>query len=867
MKYYRIIITALFLFLSLALYSQRSAQSLNAAWEFTSEVDGKVKIINIPHTWNAEDPFRDGKEYFRGKGTYQKTLFAPEAWKQKRVFLKFEGSNQITTLFVNNQEVGDHQGGYTGFVFDISESLNPGKENKLRIVVDNSHNLDVPPLDADFNFYGGIYRDLELIISNPVHFEIANEATGNILVKTPEVSIENAKIQVETKVVNHSSENKNSVISIEVFDPESNSVKTLSKKLSLKPSETKSVNFEYQVKNPELWSPDNPDLYRIEARISEQKSGEVLDIFDTKIGFRWFEIDADKGFFLNGKHIKLVGANRHQDFKGLGNALPNKLHKADYKMIKEMGANFIRTAHYPQDPEVYKICDELGLLVWSEIPVINDVTDSEAFHSVALQMQREQISQFFNHPSVIFWGYMNEIFIRLVFNNKITEAEKEAKIKTSVALAEKLEIETKKMDPDRLSVMALHENELYNTSGIAGLPDVIGWNLYFGWYSQGLENFGKFLDEQHKRYPDRPLIISEYGPGADIRIQTEDPKPWDYSEAYQLELHKSYLNQILARDFVVGMAAWNFADFGSSFRQDAMPYINQKGLVNFDRSKKDIYHYYQARLLKAPFIYIAGANYEEKFLQDENDKVEINVFSNAKKVTLKVNDSVEFSAEVKDGLAGFELQLPEGKYLLTAETEKASHSRKITVNYRSNLLSKIDQKELLINVGTHVNYTDPVTKEIWISDQEYKAGGFGYIGGEVFQKSKDKFQGTASDIEGTENDPLFQTMREGIEAYKFDVKKGNYKVSLLFAEPDFNASEENIYNLNSVEKQHRTNLRSFDIKINGEPVSRDFNLARDYGRIRAVEIFYKVKAENGISVEFEANSGKSVLSGIKLEKL
>ncbi len=858
---------ALSILFSFNLAAQRNLQSLNSAWEFSLENQECPEIINIPHSWNTEDPFRDGKEYFRGKGTYQKSLFTPEAWGQKRVFLKFEGSNQITTLFVNDQKIGEHRGGYTGFVWDISDALNPGKENNLRIELDNAHNIDVPPLDADFNFYGGIYRDLELIISNPVHFEIANEATGNILVKTLEVSDESAKIQLETRLVNHSSENKNTLVSIEIFDPESNSVKTLCKKLRLRPSETKSLNFEYQIKDPELWSPDSPNLYSIQARISDQESGEVQDVFDTKVGFRWFEVDPEKGFFLNGNHIKLIGANRHQDFIGLGNALPNKLHKTDYKMIKDMGANFIRTAHYPQDPEVYKICDELGLLVWSEIPVINDVTDSESYHLVALQMQREQISQFFNHPSVVFWGYMNEIFIRLVFNNTITEAEKEAKIKTSVALAEKLEMQTKKLDPDRLSVMALHENELYNTSGIADIPDVIGWNLYFGWYSQGLENFGKFLDNQHKRYPNRPLIISEYGPGADIRIQTEDPKPWDYSEAYQLKLHRSYLNQVLERDFVVGMAAWNFADFGSSFRQDAMPYINQKGLVNFDRSEKDIYHYYQARLLEEPLIYIAGANYEEKFIRDKNEKIKIQVFSNAKKVTLKVNDSLEFSTEVHDALADFSLQLPEGAHVLRAETENIFHSRKIRVNYRSNLLSEIDKKELLINVGTHVNYTDPVTKEIWISDQQYQRGGFGYIAGDVYQRSADKFQGTASDIQGTENDPLFQTMREGITGYKFDVKKGNYRLSLLFAEPNFNASEENIYNLDAAEKAQKINLRSFDVKINGEAVSEDLNLARDYGRIRAVEISYKVNSENGIFVEFEANSGKSVLSGIKLEKL
>lgn len=855
----------LFFTTSLISFGQRSVQSLNAAWEFTSEQQpGKSEIVNIPHTWNTEDAFRDGKEYFRGKGTYEKTLFAPEEWEDRRVFLKFEGSNQITTLFVNEQRIGEHRGGYTGFVFDISEALKPGIENSIRIEVDNSHNLDIPPLDADFNFYGGIYRDLWLITTPKVHFQLANEAAGNLLIRTPEVSEKAGKLEIETQIINSSSENKTTEVQIDIFNPEDKLVKSLRRSVRIEAGETKKVNFRQTVNNPKLWSPSSPNLYRVEASISANNSEK--DLIDSKFGFRWFEADPEKGFFLNGKPMKLIGANRHQDFEGLGNALPDKLHRRDYEMIKEMGANFIRTAHYPQDPEVYRICDELGLLAWSEIPVINDVTDSEAYHDVSLKMQREQILQFFNHPSVIMWGYMNEIFIRLVFNNKMTEAEKEEKIRTSVELAQKLEKQTKELDPDRLTVMALHENEIYNTSKIADIPDVIGWNLYMGWYGPGLENFGKFLDEQHERYPERPLFISEYGPGADIRNQTSDPKPWDYSEAYQLKLHRSYIRQVLERDFVLGMAAWNFADFGSSFRQDALPFINQKGLLNMDRSKKEIYYYYQARLLKEPVIYLAGKNFTERFPTGESEKLQFTVFSNAPEVTLEATGQ-QYTSKVEEGIAAFEIPLPEGKHMLTATAGENKHSREFEVTYLENLISRLEKNDLLINVGTHVQYKDPITKEVWIADQEYHKGGFGYIGGKVYQKSRDKFQGTASDIQGTENDPLFQTMREGIEAYKFDVEEGKYKITLLFAEPEYSASEANIYNLAEVSEEKAAGIRSFDISINGEIVRKDLNLARDYGRIRAVQISFIVRTEGDIEVGLSENLGKSLLSAIKLEKL
>ncbi len=853
---------------SLKVFSQRITQNLNTAWEFASDKNpNQTEIINIPHTWNAEDPFDDGKEYFRGKGIYRKQLFVPEHWKDQQLFLKFEGSNQITTLFVNQTKIGEHRGGYTGFVFDITEALNFGEENQLRIEVDNSHHQDIPPLDADFNFYGGIYRDLKLVVTDKIHFETANEATGNLLIKTTNVSEEKAEVKVETKVVNHTSATKKLKVEVVIFNPNSEKIVVLEKEIKLQPQETKPVRFEYQMKNPQLWSTENPQLYKIEANLFEGKNESPLDHLHSNFGLRWFKANPEKGFFLNGKPLKLIGANRHQDFESLGNALPGVLHRKDYKMIKEMGANFIRAAHYPQNPEVYKICDELGLLVWSEIPVINDVTASQAYHDVALQMQREQILQFYNHPSIVMWGLMNEIFIKMVFNKEMTEAEKEAKIKTTVELAEKLEKETKKLDTTRLSVMALHENEIYNTTGIANIPDVIGWNLYFGWYSPGLENFGKFLDKQHQKYPNRPLFISEYGPGADVRIQTETPKPWDFSEAYQLKLHKSYLNQVLERDYVLGMSAWNFADFGSSFRQDSKPHLNQKGLVNFNRSPKDIYYYYQARLQEEPFVYMAGKNYTDRFVEDENDKVNINVFSNADEVNLSVNDSVNSTVEVKSGIAEFNIALPEGKYQLIARIDGASAERTINVHNRSRLVSQLDKNGIRINVGSHVNYIDPLTDEVWISDEIYSTHGFGYMGGQVFQPSKGKFQGTASDIQGAKNDPLFQTMREGIEAYKFDVEKGEYRVTLLFAEPNTNASEENIYNLNEAEKAEATGVRSFDIKINEVEVKQNLNLAREYGRLRGVTLSYEITAKDGILIEFEATSGKTLLSGIKLEKI
>ena len=550
-----------------------------------------------------------------------------------------------------------------------------------------------------------------------MHFNLASESLGNLLIKTPEVNLEEAEISIESTLVNDAKTSKKISLELSIFDPTGKKIKTLRKITNLGSGTSKSIPIMHRITSPQLWSPDHPNLYRVEAKIYDTKTNMTLDKQTSNFGLRWFSVDSEEGFILNGKPIKLIGANRHQDVTGLGNALPNDQHHSDYKTIKEMGANVIRTAHYPQDPEVYKTCDELGLLVWSEVPVINDVTNSEAYHQNALQMQREQILQFYNHPSVVIWGYMNEIFIRLIFNPKETEAETQDKIQTTVALAKKLEMETKRLDPNRLTVMALHENEIYNETGIADIPDVIGWNLYFGWYSPGLDSFGKFLDDQHSRYPNRPLFISEYGPGSDTRLQTNQPKPWDYSEAYQLKLHKSYINQVEERDFVFGMTAWNFADFGSDIRQDSRPFINQKGLVNMDRSKKDIYYYYQARLLEEPFIYIAGENNETRYIQNKKDTVEVVVFSNAEKVQLSTKTQ-NLEAAVKNGIARFYMELTEGEHQLIAKTEDpnpVSFTRNLKVKNRSHLLEKLNKEALRVNVGTHVYFKDESNNDIWIS--------------------------------------------------------------------------------------------------------------------------------------------------------
>ena len=436
----------LFWGLSIMSYSQdnnRVVQTINTAWNFHKgdiSSPGNIsdikdwEIVNIPHTWNVADAFDNIAGYYRGISWYTRRIFIPVEWKDKKIILYFEGANQEANIFVNNSLAGNHKGGYTAFCFDITSYLTPGS-NRISVQLDNKHDDDIPPLDADYTFYGGIYRDVYLIAVSPVHFDMLNHASCGVFIETPLVSDEKASVKVRMKILNETEQPKWIEISSLIMDKNGVLVSRKDTESRIKAGSYLDLTQEdISVTKPKLWSPAVPYLYTIVTRITDVQSGSILDEVVNPLGFRWFAVDPEKGFFLNGKQMKLVGANRHQDFYGLGNALPNDLHRRDFAKIKEMGANFVRLAHYPQDPEVYRACDELGLLVWTEIPVVNKVTPSEAYFNTCKTMQIEQIRQTFNHPSVIMYGYMNEIFIRHVFSSGQSDEQKKANIEQTLKL-------------------------------------------------------------------------------------------------------------------------------------------------------------------------------------------------------------------------------------------------------------------------------------------------------------------------------------------------------------------------------------------------------------------------------------------------
>lgn len=837
---------------------------INSGWQF-SEDKTTWETVNIPHTWNKLNAFDDNKGYRRGLGYYKKQIFIPSEEKEQLHYLKFNAVNQEATVFINGKKIGNHKGGYTAFNFDISRFIIYNTYNLIEVIVDNSHNENIPPLDADFTFYGGIYRDVELISLPKQHFSLDDFASDGFYVHYKDISNEKGVIDVDV-VLNNKDKKKSKInLKLKLLNADDKIVESLSKTISLKALSSEKITIDFpEIKNPKLWSPDNPYLYRLQLELIDENK-DVLDSKTANVGFRWASVDAKKGFFLNGKPIKLIGVNRHQDYQGYGNAVPMHLQKKDIQIIKNMGSNVIRFAHYPHARELYDLCDELGLLVWTETPIVNKVTNSKEFFDACLNMQNEHIKQYYNHPSVIMIGYMNEIFLRLAFDNKESETEKENRKKYTYELAKKLEDLTRKEAPNHITVMALHFNELYNETKIADLPMLIGWNLYFGWYHDTIKDLGVFLDDQHQRFPNRAIIVSEYGPGADVRISTTQPSRYDYSQEYQLLLHSGYYNQIQERDFVSGMTAWNFADFGSEFRGETIPHVNQKGLVQYNREPKEVYYWYQSILnTRTPFIHIT--NYQNKLTLLNSNSHEVVVFSNQDKGKLYLNNTFFKELNFTSGIARASVTFKEGLNILRAETKLVSDKSSIIVNTIKNLKEKpIDV--FAINTGTHINFTNDVSGVTFLHDRPYSEGLYGYVS----NSGKCEKKLIPNNVKNSNLEAIYQTILVDCKTYKVDVPDGKYKITLYFIEPQLKSNVDVIYNLNPSEKvtPKENDQRIFDVKLNETIIVSEFNMAKEYTDKYGITQSAKIDITNnkGLTITLNPIKGQPVISGILIEKL
>lgn len=599
--------------------------SLNEGWIFCKQ--GVKETVNIPHTWNGIDGQGGGGEegYFRGACTYTKIL--PKY--PGKVYLEFLGANSICTVKVNGRVAGKHEGGYSTFRVDITKLLSSPK-NFLEVTVDNSDSKTTYPGFADFTFYGGLYRGVNLIYDVPdTHFSLTDYGSKGVYV-TPKM---NGDVYVKAIVTGYHTGVK---VRYDVLDAKGNIVATAGDKEKL------------HVNEPILWNGmENPYLYTLKATILD--NGTVMDEAKLRFGFRDIVFDSDKGCFLNGNYIKLKGVSRHQDREEIGNALTIEEHREDLELIKDMGANSIRLAHYQQAGDFYDLCDEMGFLIWAEVPVISRY--NKKAQDNALQQLEELIKQNMHHASIFCWGVQNEITITSE-NDTLIEGIKE------------LADYAKMLDPSRATTQAQF-TMCKPESKLNGLTDILAYNHYFGWYMKTCEGLDEWLDKFRSVNPGLKMGISEYGAEGVLGYFSDNPVQGDYSEGYQAIYHEHYIKSINSRDWIWGSYVWNMFDFGSAIRNEGgVKGRNNKGLVTFDRkTKKDAFYLYKAFWSDDKFVHLAGDRYPVRKIGMQK----FTVYSNCEKVTLKVGAKQKtVTAEGVFVFEDMEIKAGDNKVVITA---------------------------------------------------------------------------------------------------------------------------------------------------------------------------------------------------------
>lgn len=598
----RLVSVVLFMLYGMSMFAQRQDILLNNDWNFrfSHQVQKGTGVrVDLPHTWNAQDALSGKIDYKRGIGNYEKNLFIRPEWKGKRLFIRFEGVNNIADVFINRRHIGEHRGGYGAFIFEITGKVEYGKENSILVRVNNGEQLDIMPLVGDFNFYGGIYRDVHLLITDETCISPLDYASPGVRLIQDSVSHRYAKVRAIVDLSNGSSGNQEVELNVRLLDGQ-RVVKEGTKNVNLSGNEVMQQELTFEIDQPHLWN-GRQDPFLYQAEVTLFRNGQMVDRVTQPLGLRFYRIDPDKGFFLNGKHLPLQGVCRHQDRSEVGNALRPQHHEEDVALMLEMGVNAVRLAHYPQATYFYDLMDKNGIIVWAEIPFVgpggyNDkgFVDLPAFRANGKEQLKELIRQHYNHPSICVWGLFNEL----------TELGD-----NPVEYIKKLNVLAHQEDTTRPTTSA--SNQMGDLNFIT---DAIAWNRYDGWYGGTPADLGRWLDRMHKDHPKICIAISEYGAGASIYHQQDSlvktvPTSWWHPENWQTYYHIENWKTISSRPYVWGSFVWNMFDFGAAHRTEGdRPGINDKGLVTFDRKvRKDAFYFYKANWNREePMLYLTG---------------------------------------------------------------------------------------------------------------------------------------------------------------------------------------------------------------------------------------------------------------------
>jgi len=672
----------------------RQILNINKGWAFLKDwkeapvvIPEAAEIVNVPHCWNATDGQDGGNDYFRGTCCYVKQLEnLPEA---EKYYLEICGANSSADVYLDGKLLAHHDGGYSTWRVDITE--NPG--GLLTIAVNNEPNDRVYPQMADFTFYGGLYRNVNLICVKESHFDLDYYGGPGIAV-TPVMEGSDAKTTVEVFVTNHK---EGQSVRYTLLNAEGKEVAS---------HETAATKMNFRIKNAHLWNGrKDPYLYSVKAELME--NGEVIDTVSTRFGCRSFEIDPQRGFILNGAEYPLRGVSRHQDRLGIGNALLPEHHTEDMDLICEVGATTIRLAHYQHDQFFYDLCDERGLVIWAEIPYISQHMPGGRENTVS--QMKELITQNYNHPSVVVWGLSNEITMNgpndpdLLENHYI------------------LNDLVHGMDKTRLTTMAVLSMCDMDAEYVH-IPDTVSYNHYFGWYGGDTSMNGPWFDKFHEKYPDMPIGCSEYGCEA-LNWHTSDPKQGDYTEEYQAYYHEELIRQLFTRKYLWATHVWNMFDFGADARAEGGENgQNHKGLVTMDRKyKKDSFYAYKAWLSDEPFVHICGKRYTDRV----EDVTRVTVYTNQPTVELFANGESLGIKEAADHF--FYFDVPN-----SGETTLVAKAGELTDESFLRKVDTFNEAYRLVEKGAVLNWFDITEKEGYFSLNDKMGDIMDSVGGKIW---------------------------------------------------------------------------------------------------------------------------------------
>jgi len=840
----------------------RLAADLDQGWRFSQTAgdpgfadedfdDSAWSTVDLPHTWNRiggrESDSENSFDLYKGAAWYRLRFKAPAAAKGSRYFLQFDGVGAVADVWLNGRYLGKHEGAVSRFRFDATAAIAPGKTNLLAVRADNStpapgsSTAHVIPLSGDFFVHGGLYRDVSLIVTPPVHIDLMDFGGPGVYAHAAGIGNGTAAVEVRARIANDGTKAARTALTVRILDATGKPVAQRTQPVAARPRNVADRLVRLTVRNPHLWDGmSDPYLYTVEVTLGAGR--KKLDKVVQPLGLRTIAFDADKGFFLNGKHVALHGVALHQDLAGKGWAMTCAEQKRDFDLVQDLGANTVRLAHYQHGQCSYDEADKRGLIVWAEIPLVNQVSfdgtpASPALAANAKQQLVELIRQNYNHPSVAMWSVGNEIDLRAVQNNGPSKAGPLVRELAALAHEE---------DSTRPSTLAdcCEQAARADRDVLVGLADLAGYNRYFGWYYGDESDFGPMLDRAHAGHPALPISVSEYGAGAALTQHTDDPRGGPinphgrpHPEEVQQRYHELSWAALAVRPYLWATYVWNMFDFASLDRKEGdLLDINDKGLVTYDRkTKKDTYYFYRANWNPAPTLHLVGRRYTDRPYQ----VLDVKAYSNAQKAELWLNGKAVGTVPCQGGICLWKV----------VHLDPGANALRVTAAFGG----RTEEDSVLWTYrGT------PGTVRIKAGDLSgtTTAGGARY-GSDMYFAG-----GTGKDINpsDTEDDKriavaaadptLYDSYREGRFSYRIPLPDGRYKVTLRFAEPSATAAGQ----------------RVFDVAANGKTVIRKLDVYDAAGgTLRGLERDFTVKLAGGTLVlDFVPRKGRALLSACEV---